>query len=192
MITEVGCWAHARRRFDEAQGSDAARSLTAVAMIRVLYDVEREAQDLTPAQRLQLRQDKSVPQLEKIKAWLNEHSLHALPKSPIGQAISYALGNWEALARYATDGDLSIDNNPAERALRDLVIGRNNWLFAGIDNGGRAAAVLCSFVASCKRHGVDPFEYLRDVFTRLMDCPVKQIDQFLPDRWVKPAPAQPT
>jgi transposase len=181
--TEVGCWAHARRKFVEAERSDALRSCTAVAMIRLLYDVEAEAKELDAPSRRALRQEKSVPLLAKIKAWLDEQQTQVLPKSPMGEAIGYCLGNWKALTEYVNDGDLSPDNNAAENAIRPIVLGRKNWLFAGSDNGGRTGAVLASLVASCKRHGVDPFAYLRDVLTRIAATPVSQLDQFLPDRW---------
>ncbi len=105
-----------------------------------------------------------------------------LPKSPIAQAIRYCLSNWAALTRYIEDADLHIDNNPAENSLRSVVIGRKNWLFAGSDNGGRTAATLCSFVASCQRHEIDPFAYLRDVLTQISACPINDLDRFLRDR----------
>ena len=181
--TEVGCWAHARRKFVEAGRSDALRSCTAVAMIRRLYDVEAEGRELDAASRRALRQAKSVPLLGTIKAWLDEQQGQVLPKSPMGEAIGYCLGNWKALTEYVHDGDLSPDNNAAENAIRPIVLGRKNWLFAGSDNGGRTGAVLASLVASCRRHGVDVFPYLRDVLTRIAATPVSRLDPFLPDRW---------
>jgi transposase len=181
--TELACWAHARRYFVEAEHADALRSCMAVAMIGELYAVETEAKDWNAQDRRALRQEKSVPQLAKIHAWLNEQKDQVLPKSPIGTAINYCLGNWEALIRYTEDGDLAIDNNAAENAIRPIVLGRKNWLFAGSDNGGRTGAILASLVASCKRHGVDPFAYLKDVLTRIAETPLSQLDQFLPDRW---------
>jgi len=181
--TEVGCWAHARRKFVEAERSDALRSHTAAAMIRELYDVEREAKDVDAESRRVMRQAKSVPVLTKLRTWLNEQSVQVLPKSPMGEAIGYCLGNWKALSEYVNDGALAIDNNAAENAIRPIVLGRKNWLFAGSDNGGRTGALLASLVASCKRHGVDPFAYLKDVLTRIAGTPVSQLDQFLPDRW---------
>jgi transposase len=180
---EAGCWAHARRKFVEAQTSDALRSCAAVAMIRMLYDVEREAQHLDAAARGALRQEKSVPILERIRTWLEEQKSQVLPRSPMGEAIRYCLGNWRAFTRYTEDGALAIDNNAAENALRPIVLGRKNWMFAGSDNGGRTGAVLASLVASCKRHRVDPFAYLRDMLTRIAATPVSQLDEFLPDRW---------
>jgi hypothetical protein len=109
----------------------------------------------------------------------------------MGEAIHYCLGNWKAFCEYANDGDLAIDNNAAENALRPIVLGRKNWLFAGSDNGGRTGAVLASLVASCKRHNVDPVTYLKDVLTRIAETPVSQLDQFLPDQWKAAQAANP-
>jgi hypothetical protein len=115
--------------------------------------------------------------------WLVEQKLRVLPESPLGQEISYALTNWQALCRYPEDGDLSIDNNLSERALRAQAVGRKNWLFVGSDNGGRTAAVLFSMTASCKRHGVAPFRYLARVLRRLPTTPPDRLAELLPDVW---------
>jgi len=181
--TELGCWAHVRRKFVEAQTSDALRSVTGVAFIRRLYEVEHAAETLDATARRARRQEQSVPILVQLKTWLDEQQPQVLPKSPIGEALGYCLGNWAALIRYVEDGDLKPDNNAAENAIRPLVVGRKNWLFAGSDNGGRTAAVLASLVASAKQHGLDPYVYLRDVLTRIAATPVSQLDQFLPDHW---------
>ena len=181
--TELGCWAHGRRYFVEAEQSDVLRSHTTVAMIKLLYEVEVEAKPLSSEARRALRQEKSVPILGQIKTWLDQQKDQVLPKSPMSQAIGYCLSNWEALLRYTQDGDLNIDNNAAENALRPIVLGRKNWLFAGSDHGGRTAAILASLVASCKRHGVNPFTYLKDLLTRIAATPISQLHQFLPDRW---------
>ena len=101
----------------------------------------------------------------------------------MGQAIQYAMNQWDALCVYATDGRLAIDNNASENALRRVAIGRKNWLFAGSDNGGHTAATLFSLIATCQRHNVEPFAYLRDVLTRIADTPISQLDKFLPNRW---------
>ena len=131
-ITEVACWAHARRRHFEAQSSDLMRSTVVLAYIRLLYDVEREARNmgLTGEARKALRQGKSVPILEDIRAYLQREQPAVLPKSPEGTAISYTLSNWDALIRYCEDGDLDIDNNGAERSLRGIAVGRNYPRFA--------------------------------------------------------------
>jgi transposase len=184
-ITEVACWAHCRRKFYEAQSSDLMRSMVMLAYVRLLYDVEREAkeQQLDSAARLALRQEKSVPILNDIKVYLQRERALVLPKDPIGEAIGYALGNWEALSRYCEDGDLEIDNNGAERSLRQYAVGRNNWMFFGSDNGGRTAAILASFVVTCKRLEIDPFVYLRDIFERISAHPANRIAELLPDKW---------
>lgn len=184
-ITEVACWAHVRRKHFEAQSSDLMRSTVMLAYIRLLYDVEREAKvmGLTGAARKTLRQKKALPILEDIKTYLEREQSAVLPKSPEGAAISYTSSNWEALIRYCNDGDLEIDNNGAERSLRGIAVGRKNWNFYGSDAGGRTAAVLTSITASCKRLGVDPFEYLRDVLQRISTHPMNQLHELLPSDW---------
>ena len=156
-----------------------------LAYIQLLYEVEREARqgNLNPEQRRELRQTKSRPILEDIKNYLQTEKPKVLPKSAIAEAIDYTLSNWEALLRYTEDGDLEIDNNGAERSLRPIVVGRNNWLFYGSDKGGRTGAVLSSLIATCKRQHIEPFAYLRDLFTRISAHPHNQLDELLPDRW---------
>jgi transposase len=182
-LTEVACWAHARRYFFEAQTSDLCRATVMLAYIQLLYEVEREARDFTAEQRRELRQTRSLPILGDIKSYLETEKPKVLPKSPIGVAIDYTLSNWKALLRYTEDGDLHIDNNSAERSLRPIVVGRNNWLFYGSDKGGRTGAVLSTLIASCKRLRVEPFAYLRDLFTRISSHPHQRLDELLPDRW---------
>ncbi len=186
-VTEVACWAHARRKFYEARHADAAAATAALAYIRLLYDVEDEARTLSSTERQRLRQEKSAPRLAQFRAWLESQQASrggpVLPKSPMGQAVVYALNQWEALGVYTTDGELAIDNNAAENALRRVAIGRKNWLFCGSDNGGNTAAVLFSLMATCQRHGMDPFASLRDLLTRITITPIPQIEELLPDRW---------
>ena len=199
QVTEVACWAHARRKFYEARTSNAAISTQALAYIRLLYDVEDRAKTEFASQaegadrpplsviRHALRQTFAVPRLDEFKAWLTNQQASCggavLPKSPLGEAIGYALNQWDALRVYATDGDLAIDNNASENAVRPVALGRKNWLFAGSDNGGTTAAILFSLLATCHRHKVEPFAYLRDVLTRIAATPPERYDQFLPDRW---------
>lgn len=164
---EVGCWAHARRKFVDALPSDPARARTAIDMIRELYVIEREVHDRPPEERKAARAERSKPVLDRIEAWLEREAPTVLPKSPIGAAITYAKNQWKALCRFLEDGRLEIDNNRAERALRGIAVGRKNWLFLGNDAGGRRAAIIYSLIATCKDHGIDPWLYLRDVLTRL-------------------------
>ena len=182
-IVEVACWAHARNKFADAQSTDPERVLAAKAFVRRLYDVEDEAKKLSSAERLRLRQEKSVPLLESFCQWLLAQKPQVLPKSPIATAINYVFNQWEALKRYTTDGDLHIDNNISERTLKLIGIGRLNWLFVGGDNGGRTASVLFSFTATCKQLGIDSFAYLRDVLGRLPTHPAERLSELLPHRW---------
>jgi transposase len=182
-IVEVACWAHARRKFFEAKTTAPVPAHQTLLRIKDLYAVEREAKDMELDDRLAVRREKAVPILEALGDWLRALQPDVLPKSPIGQAIQYALGNWTALNRYANDPLLKIDNNAAERALRTVVLGRKNWMFAGSERGGHAAATLYSLIASAKRTGLDPFAYLRDLLARVPTHPQRQIRELFPDRW---------
>jgi transposase len=206
-VIEVACTAHARRKYYDARTSDAATSAQALAYIRLLYDVEDQAKALAAseedpkarrqklvAERLRLRQELSVPRLAQYKTWLESrqaaHGGPVLPKSPMGEAIAYTLNQWDALCVYTSDGELDIDNNVSERAIRRIATGRANWTFLGSDNGGNTAAVLFSFVATCERHRINPFDYLRDVLTRIAAHPMSRLAELLPGRW-QPAPVAP-
>ena len=182
-IIEVACNAHARRKFYEARATDELRAHQALACYRQLYELERAAKGFSEEQRLQMRKDFSAPILERFRAWLQEQRPAVLPKSPLGEAIGYALNNWTALARYAEAGFLAIDNNVAEREMKRIAIGRKNWLSVGPPRGGQTAAVLFSFTATCQRLGVEPWAYLQDVLTQLPALPPESLDALLPDRW---------
>jgi len=182
-LIEVGCWAHARRYFHKALESDQPRMGPALLLIAQLYRVEKQARPLTAEDRLGLRQLQSQPILEKLHNYLSEIQAEVLPKSPEGRAVRYTLKNWTALTRYCEDGDLQIDNNATERAIRGVALGRNNWMFFGSDEGGKTAAVLRSFVASCQRVGVDPFVWLKDILSRIADHPITRIGELLPHNW---------
>jgi transposase len=182
-LIEVGCWAHARRYFHKALESDQARMGPALLLIAQLYRVEKQARSLGWGERLGLRQLQSQPILEKLRNYLLEIQVEVLPKSPEGRAVRYTLKNWTALTRYCEDGDLQIDNNATERAIRGVAVGRNNWVFFGSDEGGKTAAVLRSFVASCQRVGVDPFVWLKDILSRIADHPITRIAELLPHNW---------
>jgi transposase len=187
-VTEVACWAHARRKFYDARTTAPELAHEVLARIGQLYELERHAKELSSNERCALRQCESTRLLNCLGDLLLNQKPRVLPKSPLGQAISYALANWRALCRYVEDGDLSIDNNLSERALRAQAVGRKNWLFVGSDNGGRTAAVLFSMTASCKRHGIDPFRYLADVLERLPTTPPNRLPQLLPDVWFETHP----
>jgi len=187
QVVEVACWAHARRKFIDAQASDVAASAQALAYIRLLYDVEDLAENVSSAERARIRQEQAAPVLVKFRTWLLSQQTTGggpvLPKSPMGTAITYALNQWAALTVYLLDGDLDPDNNTAENQQRQIAVGRKNWLFCGSDNGGKTAAILFSLIATCQRHGVNPFDYLTDVLTRIAATPVSRLVELLPDRW---------
>jgi transposase len=192
-VVEVGCWAHARRKFFEAQKTDPEGALYALGAIRQLYAVEREAaeqaskQELSRADfealRLRLRQAQAVPLLKSFGEWLDKQAALALPKSPLGEAVGYARNQWAALQRFTTARFLEIDNNAAERALRAVAIGRKNYLFFGSDVGGETAAVLYTFTQTCQALGIEPWRYLRDVLERLPSHPADRLAELLPDEW---------
>jgi transposase len=186
-LIEVGCWAHARRYFHRALESDRTRRGPALLLIGQLYRVEKHARGLSSEQRLRFRQLQSQPVLKKLQEYLLEIQTEVLPKSPEGRAVRYTLKNWTALTRYAEDGDLEIDNNATERMIRGVAVGRNNWVFFGSDQGGKTAAVLRSFVASCQRAGLDPYAWFKDVLARIAAHPITRVADLLPHNW---APAQ--
>jgi len=192
-IVEIGCMAHARNKFSEADSTDPERVLAAKAWVRKLYDVEDEANTIIAAETLtgaeaatvrwRLRKEKAVPLLTSLHQWLKEQKEQVLPKSPIAAAINYMLNQWDALNRYTSDGDLHIDNNISERTLKLIGMGRINWLFLGSDKGGQTAAVLFSFTATCKHLGIDTFAYLRELLERLPTHPATDLGELLPHRW---------
>ncbi|QEH35482.1 Transposase IS66 family protein [Aquisphaera giovannonii] len=190
-MIEVACWAHARRKFYEARTSAPLPAHAALARIRRLYAIETAGATLSAEDRQALRQRESVPRLTAFGEWLTEQERHALPKSPIGQAIAYTQSNWAAPCRHPGHGGLSIDNNLAERMLRAQAIGRRNWTFLGSDRGGRTAAVLYSLTGTCRHHDIDPFAYLQDVLRRLPSLPADQLEGLLPDVCFASHPAAP-
>jgi len=185
LIWELGCWAHARRYFVEAQDTSPALAVIAVAHIKVLYDIEKDAarRGLRGEALVAWRKTHSVPVLEAFRQWLIAQMGTLLPKSPIAVAMGYTLSNWTALGRYVEDGDLVMDNNRSERALRGIAVGRKNWLFFGSDGGGQIAAIMLTLLKSAQRNGVNPFDYLTDVLTRIADYPQSKVADLLPHRW---------
>ena len=184
-MTEVGCWMHARRYVFKALETDEQRMGPALHLIARLYAVEDRAKalSLSAEQRLALRQRVSARLLAKLHHYLLELQPEILPKSPSGAAVRYALNQWQALTRFLEDGELEIDNGATERANRDIALGRGNWTFFGSDRGGRTAAVLRSFIATCKRCRVEPFAWFRDVLLRIPSHSIHQLNELLPHNW---------
>lgn len=182
-LTEVGCMMHMRRYFFKALDSDQERMGKALHLIARLYSVEDRAKELDAGERLALRQRLTVPVMGKLHTYLLKIREEVLPKSPAARAVRYALNQWDALTRFLEDGDLEIDNGATERANRDIAIGRGNWTFFGSDEGGKTAAVLMSFIATCKRCRVEPFAWFCDVLSRIANHPVNRLAELLPHNW---------
>jgi transposase len=181
-IREVACWAHARRKFFDARSSSPGNAGLILEAIRRLYEMEDRARELSVEARQMLRARESVPILERLRGDVDRLTEQVLPKSALGQALTYARNQWTALCRYTEDGRLTIDNNVAERRLRDQAIGRKNWLFLGNVDAGPRAAVLSTIMAGAKRHRLEPWAYVKDVLMTLSVDPDRVAD-LLPDRW---------
>lgn len=181
QIVEAACWAHARRKFYDIYMTDRS-PLAAEAIRRIgeLYVIERRIRGRQPAERAQVRQQYARPLLEALQQWLTA-TLHLVSaKSELAGAIKYALVRWVALTRYRDDGRIEIDNNTAERAIRPLVLGRRNYLFAGSDAGGARAANIYTLIATARLNDIDPYLYLRHVLERIAEHPINRIDELLP------------
>ena len=187
-IVEVGCWAHARRKFDEATSSRPKEATDILARIARLYhEVETPCTDMTHEERCHCRQERAIPILTGIFEKLEELKQQTIPSEPLHKAVGYALNQRKALCRYIEDGRLRPDNNLAENAIRPIAVGRKNWLFVGSERGGRAAALFMSLIQSCKDCDINPWEYFDDMLRRIMSHPVNRLRELLPDQW-KPLP----
>lgn len=184
-ITTIGCWAHARRKFEQALENDPVPARYAMLKIQELYAIERKATEgnFTPDQIKELREKESYPILKEFETWLLATAQTVLPKSPIGKAIHYTYGIYRKLIRYTLDGRYRIDNNLAENSVRDLALGRKNYLFCGNHESARRTAVIYSLMASCKVNDVNPQEWLTDVLNRIQDQKNQKMDELLPHIW---------
>ena len=198
-VTLVGCWAHARRKFLDAihvlpaperkKGGTAAHK--GLDFCNQLFAIERDLHDVTPEQRLAGREQRSRVVLALFRVWLDQMSVSALPKSKLGEAITYCLHQWRKLNAFLQDGRLELDNNRSERAIKPFVIGRKNWLFANTPGGARSSALLYSLVETAKENGLNPLTYLTYLFERLPNINLKDpnaVDELLP--WSDPAQAR--
>ncbi len=184
-ITTYGCMAHARRKFYDCRPYEPEKAEHVLGQLRRLYTIERPLRErgTSPAQRRTVRQEKAAPILKALKPWLEAH--RGLPKSPWGQATHYMLGLWPRLTRYLEEGWVELDNNVIENALRPLALGRKNYLFAGSHDAAQRAAVVYSLLGTCKLHGVNPQQWLTDVFQRIPTHPAKRVTELLPHHWQK-------
>ena len=196
--TLVGCWAHARREFTDtlkalppgvtAEGTKAQEGLD---FCNRLFALERQWQEEEPKKRQELRMEQSVPVLEAFREWLRSQRNRVLPKSKLGNALTYCVNQWEKLTVFVKDGRLELDNNRSERAIKPFVIGRKNWLFANTPKGATASAITYSLIETAKENGLKPYEYLRYVLEQLPQLPdpkdVQALDALLP--WSHTLPA---
>ena len=194
-ITWVKCFAHARRRFIDALKAlglnpkklpdkppdKARRILKGLSFIRALYAIERRIRATAPPKRYRVRQDESLPVLEKLRLWVDSNLPRVLPSSPLGEALAYLDNHWKELVRYCEDGRLEIDNNLCENAMRPFCLGRRNWLFCDTVNAAKASVKLYSLIQTATAYGREPYLYLRHVFTELPKAEtVEDIEALLP------------
>jgi len=188
-VTLITCLVHIRRWFIKAAGHNRALAEYFLNETRIIYAIEdfADRQQLTPDQRLEIRQKHLAPILDHLANWLQEQKSGNgfPPDSPIGQAFTYAGNHWHMLYELLKDGRLLLDNNEVERAIRPVTLYRRNSLFAGNEHGAERAALYFSLLETCKLHNIDPYEYLCDVYDRIYDCPAHQLEELLPHKWVK-------
>ena len=165
--------------------NDRQRGQYALSLIGELYRVEKQAREekLSPSQRKVLRDKHAKPVLDTLKKWLDGELYKVLPDSVIGKAMAYTFKLWPRLVRYIEDGRFEIDNNPVENSIRPVALGRKNFLFAGSHQGAKRAAMMYSFLGSCKKQQIEPFAWLTDVLNRISDCKISRIHEFLPENW---------
>lgn len=184
-ITEIGCMAHARRKFFDLHATNKSQlAEQALHSIGGLYEIERQARDMTDEDRWRIRQEKAAPILNALHAWMLAQRDLVPEGSAVAKALEYSLKRWGALARYIEDGAVPIDNNAVENQIRPWALGRSNWLFAGSLRSGKRAAAIMSLIQSARMNGHDPYAYLKDVLTRLPAQRASEIGQLLPHQWV--------
>ena len=184
-ITEIGCMAHARRKFFDLHATNKSQlAEQALLSIGGLYEIERQARDMTDVDRWRIRQEKAVPVLNALHIWMLAQRNLVPEGSAIAKALDYSTKRWAALFRYADNGAVPIDNNQCENQIRPWALGRSNWLFAGSLRSGKRAAAIMSLIQSARINGHDPYAYLKDVVTRLPTQRASEIGKLLPHQWV--------
>ena len=187
---ELGCWSHARRRLVALQDMD-CRVAYPLKLIARLYRIEHlaDARGLTPEGRAELRKERAAPVLEKLKRWYLTTRKSEPPSTDLAKAAGYAINHWNALTRFVEDGCVSPDNNLCEQQLRDIALGRRNYLFAGSHDAARRAAALYSLMRTCAQYGVPPLAYFTDVLTKLAKgWSMDRLDELLPHQWQEATP----
>lgn len=185
-ITEAACWAHVRRKFyEDYENTKSAHAKAILDKIGILYDVERAIKGKPPDERRSIREKQAAPIINALKETLETTRGEISGKSPLAGAIRYALSRWQVLQTYIHDGRVEIDNNAAERAMRPIALGRKNYLFAGSDTGGEAAATFYSLIETAKLNTLNPEGYLADMLGRIADHPINRINELLPQNWIQ-------
>lgn len=182
-VERAGCWSHARRYFFDARTTDPIGAGEALILIRDIFLIEREIVDATPERRHAVRQERTRPAVERFRQWLESQRGRLRPGSDLARGVKYATNQWKRLTMFLDHPELPIHNNTAEFQLRQPVVGRKNWLFAGSEGGAQAAAVIYSLVGSCILQAIDPWAYLLDVLDRLPDWPANRVIELSPARW---------
>ena len=184
-IILVGCLAHARRKFIDAILNDKNIATHVLTEIQKLYEIERHICDneITGNDKLQYRKENAIPLLKELGTWIRDAYTKVLPSTAIGKALFYCLNRWDKLSLYATTDILGIDNNPVENSIRPISIGRKNFMFAGSQVAAQRAAIFYSLLATCKNHGVNPYNWLHDVLNRIATHPINRINELLPQNW---------
>ncbi|KPY78062.1 Transposase, partial [Pseudomonas syringae pv. spinaceae] len=184
-VTEIGCMAHARRKFFELHATNKSMlAEQALRYIQLLYEIEREVHDLEPNLRCRIRQEKAAPVMKMLHAWMIAQRDLVPEGSAISRALDYSLKRWTALSCYLDDGAVPIDNNWCENQIKPWALGRKNWLFAGSLRSGKRAAAILSLIQSARLNGHDPYVYLKDVLTRLPTQRASKISELLPHNWL--------
>jgi len=186
-IQRNGCLAHSRRYFYKALQENFSQAAWFIAQIRLLYRIEDEIRGLPPYQRFQRRQQDALEIWNRLKSKADQLRPTLLPKSTLGKAVGYFLNDYDALTGYLRDGRFEIDNNLIENSIRPTAVGRKRWLFIGHPDAGWRSAVIYSVLISCRRHGINPQDYLTDILRRLQTIKISELDSLLPANW-KPAP----
>jgi hypothetical protein len=188
-IQPAACWAHGRRKFEPLlMAGKHPQATWILRQIQKLYDIEDRARNMTPEERLALRQAESRPIADAIGSWLRERSEQERPRSALRKGVNYFLNRWIAFTRFLEDGAIPIDNNRVEAMIKGPVMGKKAWLFLGNEGAGETAAIMYTLIMSCKRHCIDPYAYLLDVMGRIKDAGPEELESLLPDRWIRSHP----
>ena len=183
-VVRAGCWAHARRKFDEAlkiQKQKSGKAQMAINFIAKLYRIERSIENLSAEEKLQVRQEKSAPLINEIRTWLDKSLAQVSPQSKVGVALNYLNNNWARLTQFLNDGIIPLDNNAAENAIRPFVVGRKNWLHSNSVKGAHASAAIYSLIETAKANKLEPYAYLAHIIKELpLAETVEQIENLLP------------